>query len=278
MKIPFAKMHGLGNDFLLIDARTLKLDNPATLARVYCERRFGIGADQLLLLLPARSDKAAVRMDIYNSDGGQVEMCGNGMRAFALFAAQQGAWDGQGPLPVETEGGIITPRVVSDGRVEVDMGTPRWDPRVIPVESADEVLDSTQRVGGGEWAITCVSMGNPHCVIFTDAVARVALDMVGPSIETDPFFPDRTNVEFVEVRAPDQLAVRVWERGSGATLACGTGACAALVAAARTGKSVRKAEVRLPGGALWVEWRDDDHVYQTGPAEWVFTGELDWPR
>ena len=263
MKIPFTKMHGLGNDFVLIDARELEIHAMEKFARTVCERRLGVGADQLLLMRTAAGD-ADVRMDIYNHDGSRVEMCGNGVRAFALFAGALGYGD---PLRVETDGGVVTPRRLSNGHVEVDMGVPQFP---------GEVIDQTRTLGGGEWKITQVTVGNPHCVIFTETVAQVALEMVGPKIETDPYFPQRTNVEFVEVRAPDHLAVRVWERGAGATLACGSGACAALVAAARTGRSVRSAQVQLPGGALQVQWREDDHVYQSGPTETVFTGTYEW--
>lgn len=277
MKVPFAKMHGLGNDFILVDCREQRLDNPAAFARTWCKRRWGVGADQVLLVLP--STAADLRMDIYNADGGEVEMCGNGVRAFALYARLLGAWDGSGTLTVETKGGVVRPRLVDGSRVEVDMGAPRFGPAEIPVRlDGDQVIDRTLPLAGGKRNITCVNMGNPHCVLFTDDLSAIALDMLGPQIETDDLFPQRTNVEFVQVRAPDQLAVRVWERGAGATLACGSGACAALVAAVRLGRTLRKATVQLPGGTLEIEWREaDGHVYKTGPATFVYQGELAWP-
>lgn len=279
MKVPFTKMHGLGNDFVFVDVRESPLPDPEGFSKKYGDRRFGIGADQILLVGKPAGAGADLRMDIYNQDGSRVEMCGNGIRCFAKFVRDRGLPEGQGKdvLEVETLAGIIRPRLLADGRVEVDMGPPRLDGPEIPVKLEGRVIDREVTVGGAKRTLTCVSMGNPHAVFFVDDVAAVPLETWGPAIETDPLFPRKTNVEFVQVAKDGTLLTRVWERGSGVTLACGTGACGVAVAAALTKRASRKSTVRLPGGDLSIEWRESDgRVYMTGPAAEVYRGEVEW--
>jgi diaminopimelate epimerase len=274
--LPFAKLHGTANDFVYVDARRGLPADPATLAPVLCDRHRGIGADGLILLLDSAS--ADCRMRIFNSDGSLAEMCGNGIRGFAKFVHDRGLIS-RIPLRVETDAGVKTVepevergRVV---RVAVDMGAPIWDGRSIPVDADGEVVDRPLEVGGQEYRITCVSMGNPHCVVFVDDVASLPLATLGPRFEHHPFFPRRVNTEFIRVAGREALEMRVWERGAGETLACGTGACAAAVAAARTGRTGRRVRVMLPGGPLDIEWRPDDHVRMTGDAVEVFEGSIE---
>ena len=272
-RIPFTKMHGAGNDFVLVDSRRHPVRMTAALARRFCDRRFGVGADQVLVL--EKSTGADYRMLIYNADGSQVEMCGNGIRCLARYI-----WDRipgkSGELRIETLAGIKRTSRTRRG-VRVDMGSPVLDAARIPTRAKGRVIERPVPPGTGApraLAMTCVSMGNPHAVFFVKEVAAVPLDVWGPRIENASFFPRRTNVEFVEVLSPDHARVRVWERGSGATLACGTGACAVGVAGVLTGRFHRLVRLTLPGGDLHVEWAADDHVYLTGPAVTVFDGVL----
>ncbi|MDN5347334.1 MAG: diaminopimelate epimerase [Clostridia bacterium] len=272
----FVKMHGLGNDFILINALQEKLpgDLPG-LARRACDRRFGIGADGLILLLP--STRADVRMRIINADGSEAEMCGNGIRCLAKYAYESGIVP-KTEMTVETLAGLILPRlIIKGGRVEavqVDMGQPRFEREALPMSGTGHpVIEEPITVDGKEWRITCLSMGNPHCVIFVPEVAKEQVQVVGPLLEKHPLFPRGVNVEFVELRSRRELVMRVWERGAGETLACGTGACAAAVAAALTGRTGREVKVHLPGGYLEINWLPDGRVLMTGPAETVFSGE-----
>jgi diaminopimelate epimerase len=271
MNLKFTKMQGAGNDFVVVDARKKKLANPGELAARICDRHFGVGADGLILVLPSR--KADFRMRIFNSDGSEPEMCGNGIRCFARFLAEKKITK-KTKLSVETLAGIIRPEL-ADKKVRVDMGEPRLARREIPILGpGDSVIDEELRLADRTVRITAVSMGNPHAVIFVDNLADYPLARIGAEIESHPLFPKKTNVEFVEVVNNKALEVRVWERGAGETLACGTGACASLVAASLNGKAGRKANIRLPGGILSIEWGDDNRVYMTGPAESVFEGSI----
>lgn len=290
MKIGFTKMHGLGNDFVLIDARGLALPDLPELARNLCHRRFGIGADQMLLLY--KSEVADFRMRVFNADGSEVEMCGNGIRCFAKYVWDKGL-SGKDVLDVETFAGIIRPERV-DGLVRVDMGEPVLEPELIPVRISQEsdnrrqmdnnpesriqnskfVIDYPLQIDGSEFRITCVSMGNPHAVIVVDNVATFPVTYYGPMIENHHIFPNRANVEFIEVMNSGELKMRVWERGSGETMACGTGASAAAVASHLKGLTGKRTTVHLAGGDLLIESGDDNHVYMTGPAEEVFTGDI----
>ena len=272
----FAKLHGTANDFIYVDARAGFPGDPAALAPRLCDRRRGIGADGLILLLP--STQADCRMVIHNADGSRPEMCGNGIRGMAKFVHDRGLVRAD-PLRVETDAGVKTLSLALENgrvaRVTVDMGAPVWDGRRIPVDADGEVIDRPLEVAGRTYRGTCVSMGNPHCVVFVDDVTGLPLAELGPRFEHHPFFPKRVNTEFVRVRGRDRLEMRVWERGAGETMACGTGACAAAVAAARTGRAERHAVVVLPGGELEIDWRPDDRVLMTGPAVEVFEGRME---
>ncbi len=276
MTLAFSKYQGLGNDFILIDNRhqVEPLLSPEEAAR-WCDRHFGIGADGVIFALPG-SNGADYTMRIYNSDGSEPEMCGNGIRCMARFVADlEGVREKT--YRIWTGAGMIVPQLRADGQVAVDMGEPRLTPAEIPTSlqpaaTANEVVDVPLSVAGQDWAVTTVSMGNPHCITFVDSVAAVPLEQIGPQFETHPVFPAKTNTEFVEVVNRGYLKMRVWERGAGITLACGTGACATLVAAVLTGRSDRQAIVELPGGPLEIEWRADNRLIMTGPAERVFSG------
>lgn len=270
MKITFTKMHGLGNDFIVIDCRAKNILNLSKTLKRLGDRRFGVGFDQALILRKSR--KADFRMDIYNSDGTRVEMCGNGIRCFANYIWSR-KLSKKDRLDIETLAGIIRPEKAGK-LVKVDMGEPILEGSLIPVRHKGGILNLLLRIADKKFDVTCVSMGNPHCVIFVEDVDAYPVAEHGPLIETDGFFPKRTNVEFIEVIDSKNLKMRVWERGSGETLACGTGACAATVAASLRGVSGRSVTVRLRGGILKINWAKDNHVYMTGPAQEVFTGTV----
>ena len=271
----FSKIHGLGNDFILVDDREKKLADYPQLAREMCHRHFGVGADGLILVQPSRV--ADFKMRIFNSDGSEAEMCGNGIRCFAKFV-YEGGMTTKTKITVETLAGIMVPECqVEDGRVtmvKVDMGEPRLAARDIPLAEGGEepVVDMPLEAAGQIFRITTVSMGNPHCIIPVDDVEGIRLEEGGPQIERHSLFPKKTNVEFVQFLSPTRARVRVWERGAGVTLACGTGACATAVAGHLLGKTERKLTVGLPGGDLTIEWADNNHLYMTGPATEVFRG------
>ena len=274
MQVPFTKMHGCGNDFVVFNAVETPLPDLGPHAAALCDRRFGIGCDQLLVIRP--SEAADFRMQIFNNDGGEVEMCGNGIRCVAQYLLQHNLTT-KTELSIDTPAGIIRPRIVED-QVEVDMGEPVLDGPKIPVQMEGKIIQKPLEVDGQNLEITCVSMGNPHCVLFVDDVARAPVTTLGPSIERHPVFPKRVNVEFVQVMSPAALQMRVWERGAGETLACGTGACASLVAAVLAGKSGREATLHLKGGELKIRWSEkNNHVYMTGPATEVFSGTVEIP-
>ena len=274
--LPFRKLHGTANDFVYVDARGGLPADPALLAPRICDRHRGIGADGLILLLDSSS--ADCRMRIFNADGSTAEMCGNGIRGFAKYVLDHGLVRAD-PLRVETDAGVKTVSVRRDGgtvaSITVDMGPPEWDGRHIPVDADGTILERPLAVNGRSWTVSCVSMGNPHCVVFVDDPGTLALAEIGPAFERHPFFPRRVNTEFIAVESKERLRMRVWERGAGETLACGTGACAAAVVAARTGRTGRHVTVALPGGELEIDWRADDHVYMTGDAVEVFAGEIE---
>lgn len=293
MKLRFTKMHGLGNDFVLIDCRGLELPALPALAQNLCHRKFGIGADQILLLYPSKV--ADFRMRIFNADGSEVEMCGNGIRCLAKYIWDRGLTDKK-VIGVETMAGIIRP-AKANGLVKVDMGTPVFDPERIPVKTvtssklkvqssktrdpelrtpnSEPIIDYPLQIADREFVMTFVSMGNPHAVIVVDNVPEFPVAYYGPMIENHQLFPKRTNVEFIEVLNPAEIRMRVWERGAGETMACGTGAAAVAVASHLKGLTGREVSVHLAGGDLHIEWAEDGHVYITGPAVEVFTGEKD---
>lgn len=282
MQIEFTKYQGLGNDFVLVDNRgqaTLRL-TPEQAIQV-CDRHFGVGADGVIFLLPGESG-ADYTMRIYNSDGSEPEMCGNGIRCLARFIVdvEGAAAAAAQTYRLQTLAGLITPEVQPDGQVKVNMGAPHLLSQDIPTTLTapnEKVINAALQAAAQSWAVTCVSMGNPHCITFVEDVEAIALEQLGPQFEHHSVFPQRTNTEFIEVVRPDYLKMRVWERGAGATLACGTGACAALVAGVLTGRCANAATVELPGGPLLIEWSAlDQAVLMTGPAQKVFTGVLEF--
>ncbi len=277
--IPFTKMHGIGNDYVYVDCFAHPVADPAGLARLVSPRRTAVGADGVILICP--STTADVRMEMYNADGSRGEMCGNGIRCVAKYAWDHGL-SRANPMRVETDAGTkLLDLRLRGGQVDevtVDMGTPILDGPRIPVAAEGRVVDAPLQIAGTTYQITCVSMGNPHCVVFVPDVDGLDLERIGPTFEHHAFFPKRVNTEFIRIDGPNALTMRVWERGSGETAACGTGACAALVAAALTGRAERTATVHLRGGDLRIEWRaGDDHVLMTGSATEVFSGTIEVP-
>ncbi|XP_042042034.1 diaminopimelate epimerase, chloroplastic-like [Salvia splendens] len=281
----FVKYHGLGNDFILVDNRDSEEPKitPEQAVKL-CDRNFGIGADGVIFALPGING-TNYTMRIFNSDGSEPEMCGNGVRCFARFIAELENFHGNKSFNVHTGAGLIVPEIQEDGKVRVDMGQPILKASDVPTKltaNKDQAaVKAKLDVDGSIWNVTCVSMGNPHCVTFgTEScndlqVDELNLAEIGPKFEHHAVFPARTNTEFVQVFSPSHLKMRVWERGAGATLACGTGACAVVVAAVLEGRADRRCTVDLPGGPLDIEWREsDNHIYMTGPAELVFYGSV----
>ncbi|KAK7853002.1 diaminopimelate epimerase, chloroplastic [Quercus suber] len=281
----FVKYHGLGNDFILVDNRDSSEPRVTPEQAVkLCDRNFGIGADGVIFAMPG-IDGTDYTMRIFNSDGSEPEMCGNGVRCFARFIAELENLNGRHSFTIHTGAGLIVPEILEDGKVRVDMGEPILKgsdvPTKLPANKDQSVIKSELDVDGVTWCVTCVSMGNPHCVTFGAKggqnlqVDEIDLAKIGPNFEHHEMFPARTNTEFVQVFSRSHLKMRVWERGAGATLACGTGACATVVAAVLEGHAERNCTVDLPGGPLQIEWREEDnHIYMTGPAEVVFYGSV----
>jgi diaminopimelate epimerase len=281
----FLKMHGIGNDYVYLDCvRNPPPRHPAELSVKVSDRHFGIGSDGLILICP--SERADVRMRMFNADGSESEMCGNGVRCVAKYAFDHGLTKNN-PMTVETGRGVLTLQLdLKAGkaeRVTVDMGEPILEadkiPTTIPAPRVVNYPFATVNVPGmnSESSITCVSMGNPHVVLYCEDVGKIPLERIGPVMEHHLAFPRRINVHLVQVRSPEEVTMRTWERGSGITLACGTGACAVAVAGVLTGRTGRKLLAHLPGGDLHLCWDEkDNHVYMTGPAVEVFSGE--WPE
>lgn len=274
----FTKMQGAGNDYIYLDCfRNSPPRDPSDLSRAMSNRHFGIGSDGLILICP--SERADAKMRMFNADGSEAEMCGNGLRCVAKYVYDH-ALVRKPTLQIETGCGILKVDLeIADGKVRgatIDMGEPILESRRIPTTLSGPPTDIPLMVGDHSFRVTCVSMGNPHCVIFVDAITDLLVLGIGPKIEKHQAFPKRTNVECVRVNNPDDVTVRVWERGSGETLACGTGACAVAVAGVVTGRTKRQIVAHLPGGDLGLNWSEaDNHVYLTGPAVEVFSG--DWP-
>ena len=272
----FTKMHGIGNDYLFVNCFEEVIENPERMAIVMSKPHFGAGADGLVLIEPSVAADFAMR--IFNADGSEAEMCGNALRCIGKYVYERGMTD-KTELTIETGGGVkqlwLTVENGKVARIKADMGTPELNPRLIPVDLPGElVLRHRLQILGQTWFITCVNMGNPHSVVFVRDPEVIDLPTIGPMIEHHPLFPRRTNVEFVRVIDRNILQMRVWERGAGETLACGTGACASLVAAVLGGLSNRTVQMKLSGGNLQLQWSaDDNHVYQTGPAAFVYDGE-----
>ena len=277
-KLQFTKMQGLGNDYVYVDCTKKKLENASEVAVKVSDRHFGIGSDGLILI--NASSVADFEMEMYNADGSRGEMCGNGIRCVAKYVYDYGLTD-QTHISVETLGGIkYLDLTVKEGRVRqvrVDMGRPMLCPSEIPViANGESVIDMPIEVDGTEYRMTAVGMGNPHTVVFVEDVDGLEIEQIGPKFEHHPCFPNRVNTEFVKVLDRNTVKMRVWERGSGETLACGTGACAVAVACILNGLTENKVTVQLLGGDLLIEWdREADKVYMTGPAEVVFDGEIE---
>ncbi len=267
----FIKMHGLGNDFVVVDARQQAFAPSARAARRIADRRGGVGCDQLIIIEPAKSGDADAFMRILNADGGEVAACGNATRCVASLLSQEKAG---ADCVIETLAGLLPVETAADGRYTADMGPARLDWQEIPLAHAADTLHLPLNLGPLSDPVG-VNMGNPHAVFFVADAAAIALESLGPQLEHDPLFPERANISLAQMAGPDRLRLRVWERGVGITQACGSGACAAAVAAHRRGLAGRTVEVLLDGGLLTIEWRADGHVLMTGPVATAFTGVLD---
>ena len=280
--IKFTKMHGLGNDYVYMDAIHQNIEKESSLAQFVSNRNFGIGSDGLILI--CKSEIADFKMRMFNSDGSEAEMCGNGIRCVGKFVYDKGLTD-KTEITIETLAGVKTLQLnVGQGKVKtvrVDMGEPILTPKEIPVISEEEpVKNLTLKAKDKEFKFTCVSMGNPHAITFVENTKEFDVETYGKILEIDKVFPNKTNVEFIEIVDKNHIKMRVWERGAGETLACGTGACASVVACNLNGLTENKVNVELLGGTLEIEWeKQDNHVYMTGPAVTVFEGELmDMPK
>ncbi len=279
MKIKFTKMQGCGNDYVYVNCMDKLIDNPEKVSQYISDRHFGIGSDGLILICP--SDVADFRMAMYNADGSEGKMCGNGVRCIAKYVYEYGLTDKK-KISLETKSGIkYLDMDIEDGKVQmvkVDMGAPILKPAEIPVKtdsSMDSFINQPLDVDGNTFMVTCVSMGNPHAVVFVDDTKSLDIRKYGPVFETHPAFPEQVNTEFVQVISRNEINMRVWERGSEETLACGTGTCASVVACVLNGKTDEKVTVHLLGGDLFIEYnRDNGTVWMTGPAEIVFDGEI----
>ena len=275
MEFSFTKWQGTGNDFVMIDCLKEPAADYVSAAVELCDRHYGIGADGILLVLP--SDKADIRMQIINADGSEAEMCGNGIRCFASYVYEKGYVKSE-EFTVETGAGILVPKIMekhgAEAMVKVDMGEPILEGEKIPVAGygMNRIVAEPITVKDKEFKMTCVSMGNPHCVIFVDDAENFPIHEYGPLVERHEKFPKRVNAEFIQVIDRKHLRMRVWERGAAVTLACGTGACATTTAAILNDFTDRNIEIQLDGGKLNIEWADNNHLYMTGPAVQVFAG------
>ena len=279
-KVKFTKMQGIGNDYVYIDCTKEMIDNPEKVSEYVSDRHFGIGSDGLILICP--SDVADFRMKMYNADGSEGSMCGNGVRCIAKYVYDKGLTD-KTNISLETKSGIkyleLTVENEKVVKVKVNMGAPILKPSDIPVKSDKDVfIDEPVEVDGVDYRVTCVSMGNPHAVTFVDDTSSIPIEKIGPKFENHPIFPDRVNTEFVQLISRNEVNMRVWERGSGETLACGTGTCATVVACVLNDKTDDEVLVHLLGGDLFIKYdRENDTVWMTGPAEIVFEGEIELP-
>lgn len=275
MQLPFTKMHGLGNDFVMLNGVQQSIDLSPEQVRFLADRHFGIGCDQLLLVENYEGDEADFRYRIFNADGGEVEQCGNGARCFASFVRDQGLTD-KTTIPVMTAGGRIILNIEADNQVRVDMGVPCFEPEMIPIISEQRQTLYTVEVGQQTIELAAVSMGNPHGVIIVDNVDTAPVATLGPALERHAVFPQRANIGFMQIVSPGYIRLRVFERGGVETLACGSGACAAMVAGRIQDRLSEQVEVELPGGNLQLVWQGEGYpVYMTGPATKVFSGIIE---
>jgi diaminopimelate epimerase len=275
--LKFSKMHGLGNDFVVIDAIHQQVDLSSSQIQFLADRHFGIGFDQLLLVEKASLEGVDFRYRIFNADGSEVEQCGNGVRCFARFVRDNKLTDKE-LIAVETASGVVYPHIQTDGQVKVDMGQPKFELEQIPfTASKTATLYNIDLSETEQLAIATVSMGNPHAVTLVENTEQAEVMRIGPMVESHARFPERVNVGFMQIVQADYINLRVFERGSGETLACGTGACAAVVSGIRQGKLAREVTVKLAGGELKIAWPDEtSSVWMTGPATHVFDGEIEW--
>lgn len=279
MTLKFSKYHGLGNDFILIDNRhqSQPLVSQEEAVKM-CDRHFGIGADGVIFVLAGEGD-TDYTMRIFNSDGSEPEMCGNGIRCFAQFITElEGKEEIGKTYRIHTLAGLICPTIMGNGQVKVDMGEPQLEAEKIPTtlgKTGEKVINESLIVGDRTYHVICVSMGNPHCLVFVEDIEQINLNEIGSKFENHPVFPQKTNTEFIQIISHNYLKMKVWERGAGITLACGTGACATVVAGVLNERCDRISTVELPGGCLEIEWSEkDNHVYMTGPATKVFSGQI----
>ncbi len=269
---PFRKMQGLGNDFVVFDARKHAIAMTPSRAKAIADRHFGVGCDTLVLIMPGDAQLDA-RLRFFNADGGEVESCGNATRCIARLLMDE---RGLARVKLDSKGGLLICSDAGRGLVTVDVGIPKFGWRDIPLSAEADTANLSIPLEGKNISATAVLMGNPHCILFVDDAEHAPVTELGPKLETHPLFPARINVEFAQIQDPRHIRMRVWERGVGVTLACGTGACATAVAAMRKGLAERKVEVELDGGKLHLEWREEDgHVLMTGPGKTVFLGKID---
>jgi len=274
MQISFTKMHGLGNDFIVIDGINQSVNLTTEQVRFLADRRFGVGCDQLLLVEKPQGNEAEFRYRIYNADGGEVQQCGNGARCFARFVVEQGLTTSK-EIPVETAGGLIILALEPDGQVTVNMGVPSLAPASLPFVAEEQAVTYSLQTSAGELEIAAVSMGNPHAVLIVDDVDTADVEKLGPEIEGHQRFPERVNVGFMQIVSTDNIRLRVYERGAAETLACGTGACAAVAAGRLQGRLVESVKVSLPGGELVIRWGGpNEPLFMTGSATRVFEGSI----
>lgn len=275
--LPFAKMEGLGNDYIYVNCLEYELSNPETIAKAVSDRHFGVGSDGLVLICKPSSEGADYRMRMFNNDGSEAESCGNALRCVGKYIYEKNI-SRKEILRIETKAGIVKLEFLLSGeevsKIKVNMGEPILTAKKIPLNAdSDSYINQAFSIPDFSCKVTCVSMGNPHAVFFVDKITDDLVLKIGPQIEVHPLFPNKTNVEFVEVMSKDRLKMRVWERGSGETLACGTGACGVLAAAVLNGLANRKITMELLGGELDLEWSElDNCIYQFGPAQWVCEG------
>lgn len=275
MQLKFTKMHGLGNDFVVIDAVNQSISLTPEQVRTIANRRFGVGCDQLLLVERASGKGIDFRYRIFNADGSEVEQCGNGARCFARFVRDKGLTD-KDEIVVETASGVITLYIEDDGQIRVNMGIPNFTPDQLPFNAAQEQRVYELEIDNELIKFGAVSMGNPHAVIQVEDVGQAPVEQLGPRIESHPLFPERVNVSFMQVISNDHIRLRVFERGVGETLACGTGACAAMAVGYRWGVLSEHVIVELPGGQLHIQWNGEGQpLWMTGPAEQVFEGSIE---
>lgn len=274
--LKFNKMHGLGNDFMVVDAINQQVELTTSQIQFLADRQFGIGFDQLLLVEKPTIADVDFRYRIFNADGSEVQQCGNGVRCFAKFVRDQCMTDKQ-VIAVETASGVVYPDLQENGEVKVDMGVPRFNPEQVPFQTASQAISYDLDVDGETITFGVLSMGNPHAVTVVDDVATAEVERIGPLVESHTRFPERANIGFMQIVSDNYINLRVFERGSGETLACGTGACAAVVSGIQRGLLAREVTVKLLGGELQIAWPDDNaSVWMTGPAEYVYDGEIEW--